>query len=350
MTANWRDRAATVFECQKQPASGGRGMVVSNHPLASSAGAEMLAAGGNAIDAAIATLFTLTVVEPMMVGIIGGGMAHIRLADGSHRFIDGQSTVPLAVRTDTYRSRPGSAHDVFDTVDDENLNGAKAVAVPGSLKAWCETLRRFGTMSLADVMQPAIKHAARGYLATPYLHECVSDSASDMLKDKPISAIYLPKGEPLKTGERVVQAEYAQTLTYISQHGADALYHGPLGDALVEYMTKNGGFIRKDDLTNYKTVERQPIRCDYRGWEILGPPPPAASGVHIAEMLNILEGYDIKASGFGTPETIHLLAEVLKIAFADRAAASGDPDFVKVPVERLTSKDYAKERRDALDL
>ena len=174
MTGNWRDRAATSFQCQKQPASGSRGMVVSNHPLASSAGAEMLAAGGNAIDAAIATLFTLTVVEPMMVGIIGGGMAHIRLADGSHRFIDGQSTVPLAVRPDTYTSKPGSAHDVFDTVGDENLNGPKAVAVPGSLKAWCETLQRFGTMSLADVMQPAIKHAARGYAATPYLHECIS--------------------------------------------------------------------------------------------------------------------------------------------------------------------------------
>ena len=128
MTSNWRERTDTVFECQKQPASGSRGMVVSNHPLASAAGAEMLAAGGNAIDAAIATLFTLTVVEPMMVGIIGGGMAHIRLADGSHRFIDGQSTVPLAVRPDTYRSKPGSAHDVFDTVGDENLNGPKAVA------------------------------------------------------------------------------------------------------------------------------------------------------------------------------------------------------------------------------
>ena len=177
MSTNWRDRAATSFECQKQPATSSRGMVVSNHPLASSAGVEMLAAGGNAIDAAIATLFTLTVVEPMMVGIIGGGMAHIRLADGSHRFIDGQSTVPLAVRPDTYTSKPGSAHDVFDTVGNENLNGPKAVAVPGSLKAWCETLARFGTMSLADVMQPAIKHAARGYAATPYLHECIADGA-----------------------------------------------------------------------------------------------------------------------------------------------------------------------------
>jgi gamma-glutamyltranspeptidase / glutathione hydrolase len=349
MTGNWRDRTNTIFACQKQPASGSRGMVVSNHPLASSAGAEMLAAGGNAIDAAIATLFTLTVVEPMMVGIIGGGMAHIRLADGSHRFIDGQSTVPRAVKPDTYRSKPGSAHDVFDTVDDENLTGAKAVAVPGSLKAWCETLRRFGTMSLADVMQPAIRHAARGYAATPYLHECISDGAEEMLKDKAIAAIYLPDGAPLKAGDRVVQAEYAETLGFIAVHGEAALYEGPLGDILVDYMKQHDGFIAREDLVSYKTVERAAIRADYRGWAILGPPPPAASGVHIAQMLNILEGYDIADRGFGTAETIHLLAEVLKIAFADRAAASGDPEYVKVPVERLTSKDYARERRLAID-
>src|SRR5690349_779023 len=349
MTGHWRDRAATPFQCQKQSATSSRGMVVSNHPLASSAGAEMLAAGGNAIDAAIATLFTLTVVEPMMVGIIGGGMAHIRTSDGSHRFIDGQSTVPLSVKPDTYRSKPGSAHDVFDTVGNENLNGPKAVATPGSLKAWCETLQRFGTMSLADVLQPAIKHAARGYAVTPYLHECISESAATMRKDKPIAAIYLPGGEPLKVGERVVQSEYAETLRTIADHGEKALYEGPLGDILVDYMEKSGGFIRRNDLTNYKTVERQPIRADYRGWTILGPPPPAASGVHIAQMLNILEGYDIAKLGFGTSATIHYLAEVLKIAFADRAAASGDPDFINVPVERLTSKAYADERRRAID-
>src|SRR3981189_1100024 len=349
MTANWRDRAATSFECQKQPASSSRGMVVSNHPLASAAGVEMLAAGGNAIDAAIATLFALTVVEPMMVGIIGGGMAQTRLADGSHRFIDGQSTVPLAVRPDTYRSKPGSAHDVFDTVDNENLNGPKALATPGSLKAWGDTRRRSGTTTPAHVMQPAIKHASRGYAATPYLHECITDSAEEMLKDKAISAIYLPDGVPLQAGERVVQSEYAETLKYISQHGEASLYQGPLGDILVDYMKANGGFITPQDLVPYRPAERQPIRADYRGWEILGPPPPAASGVHIAQMLNILEGYDIAAKGFGTAETIHLLAEAMKIAFADRAAASGDPDFVGVPVERLTSKDYANERRRAID-
>jgi len=349
MTGNWRDRTDTAFTCERQGATGSRGMVVSNHPLASAAGAEMLAAGGNAIDAAIATLFALTVVEPMMVGIIGGGMAHIRLADGTHRVIDGQSTVPLAVRPDSYRPRPGAAHDVFDTVGNENLTGPRAVAVPGALKAWCETLRRFGTMPLADVMQPAIKHAARGFAATSYLSECIADSASGMLKDKPIAAIFLPKGEPLKPGNRVVQTEYAETLAFIAGHGEAALYDGPLGDVLVDYMKRHDGFIARADLTSYKTVERAPIRADYRGWAILGPPPPAASGVHIAEMLNILEGYDIGGLGFGTADTVHLLAEAMKIAFADRAAASGDPDHVAVPVERLTSKDYAHERRSAID-
>ena len=276
MIGNWRDRAGTTFKCQKRPAAGSRGMVVSNHPLASAAGAEMLAAGGNAIDAAIATLFTLTVVEPMMVGIIGGGMAHIRLADGTHRFIDGQSSVPRAVRPDTYRSKPGSAHDVFDTIDDENLNGPKAVATPGSLKAWCETLHRFGTMSLADVMQPAIRQASRGYAATPYLHECISDSAEAMLKDKPISAIYLPDGKPLNAGERVVQSEYAETLTHISKHGEAALYGGPLGDILVDYMKARGGFITRDDLTSYRR-RYEPSIAAGRSSARRRPPPPAST-------------------------------------------------------------------------
>ena len=193
MTQDWRNRAGTTFTCQKKTASGSRGMVVSNHPLASAAGAEMLAAGGNAVDAAIATLFTLTVVEPMMVGIIGGGMAHIRLADGSHRFIDGQSTVPLAVKPDTYRSKPGSAHDVFDTVDDENLIGPKSVGAPGSLKAWCETLAalRHHEPCRRDA---AGDQACRARLCGDALSARVHQrSAADMLKDKPISKIYLPE-------------------------------------------------------------------------------------------------------------------------------------------------------------
>ena len=170
-----------------------------------------------------------------------------------------------------------------------------------------------------------------------------------MLKDKAISAIYLPKGVPLKAGERVVQAEYAETLTYIAQHGADALYHGPLGDILVDYMKAHGGFIAREDLTTYKTVERQPIRADYRGWQIWGrrrPRPPACTSRRCSTSSKAMTS---RPSGFGTAQTIHYLAEVLKIAFADRAAASGDPAYINVPVERLTSKAYADERRRAID-
>ncbi len=348
--SNWRDRAGTLFTCEKQPARGPAGMVVSNHPLASAAGLEMLAAGGNAIDAAVATQFALTVVEPMMVGLVGGTTCHIRLADGSHRILDGMSAVPRAGRPDMYRPVKGAAPEVYDTEGQENLVGPKSVATPGSLRAWCQALDRFGTMSLSDVMQPAIRHASRGFAVTPYLADCIKDAAPDLAKDKPAADLLLPGGTQLKAGDRLVQGDYADSLSLVSKQGEAALHGGELGDRLVEYMEKTGGFVARADLTGYKVAERAPIRADYRGWEILGPPPPAASGVHIAQMLNILEAYDVAAMGFGTVETLHLLAEILKIAFADRAEASGDPDYVKVPVERIVSRSYADQRRAMLDL
>jgi gamma-glutamyltranspeptidase/glutathione hydrolase len=324
-------------------------MVVTNHPLASAAGMEMLAAGGNAIDAAVAAQFALTVVEPMMVGLIGGTTCHIRLADGSHRIIDGMSAVPLAGHPTMFRPIPGTLPQVYDVERRENQVGPKAVATPGSLRAWCHALGNYGTMPLADVMQPAIRHATRGFIVTPYLSDCIESAASDLLGDPFAADRLLPDGTPLKAGERLVQGDYAESLNLIAQQGESALHGGPLGDLLVECMERTGAFISRKDLTDYRVVERAPIRGRYRGWEILGPPPPAASGVHITQMLNILEAYDIAKMGFGTVETLHLLAEVLKIAFADRAEASGDPDFVKVPVERITSKAYAVERRAGID-
>jgi gamma-glutamyltranspeptidase/glutathione hydrolase len=344
--SNWRKRAGTTFTCEKQPAHGTRGMASSNHPLASAAGIEMLAGGGNAVDAAVAMQFALTVVEPMMVGLIGGTTCHIRLADGSHRM----SAAPLAGRPDMYRPPAGAPPENFDVEGRENAVGPKAVAAPGSLLAWCHALRTYGTMSLADVMQPAIRHAARGFVVTPYLSDCIQSAAPDLLKDKLAAQRLLPDGTQLKAGERLVQGDYAEALTLIAQQGEGALHGGPLGDRLVECMEMNGGFVSAKDLTDYKVAERVPIRGQYRGWELVGPPPPAASGVHITQMLNILEGYDVAKMGYGTVDMLHLLAEVLKIAFADRAAASGDPAFVKVPVERLTSKAYADERRAGIDM
>ena len=185
---------AIAFTCEKNPATGTRGMVSTSHPLASAAGAEMIAAGGNAIDAAVASLFALTVVEPMMVGIIGGGLAHIRLADGSHRILDGLGSAPLGVAPDVYRTVSDTMPDYLETEGRENAIGPKSVAAPGSLKVWCEMLARFGTFSLADVMEPAIHHSSRGFTVTPYLSECIDEALQGLILDPAISAIYLDGG------------------------------------------------------------------------------------------------------------------------------------------------------------
>jgi gamma-glutamyltranspeptidase / glutathione hydrolase len=325
-------------------------MVITNHPLASAAGAEMLAAGGNAIDAAIAAFFALTVVEPMMVGILGGGMAHIRLADGTHTVIDNQSTAPAATGPTTYTPDPDAVPGTMDTVGRKNAVGPTAVGVPGNLKGWCEALDRFGTFSRADVMEPAIRHASRGFRVTPYLHECVADCAVDMARDSQIARLYLPEGSPIQPGTRLITGDYAETLRDIARDGPEHLYSGPLGVHYASHMAQSGGYIARADLAGYETITRAPVRGTYRGFEIIGPPPPSSGPLHIVQMLNILEGYDIGALGFGTTETVHLLAEVLKIAFADRAAATADPAFVRVPVERILSKSYAAERRDRIDL
>ena len=347
---DWRARAGTTFRCEKQPATGKRGMVVTNHPLASAAGAEMLAAGGNAIDAAIAAFFTLTVVEPMMVGILGGGMALIRLADGSHKVIDGQSTAPLATTATSFTPDPKAAPGTMDTVGRKNALGPSSVAAPGNLKGWCEALSRFGSFSLADVMEPAIRHASRGFRVTGYLHECVNDCAADMALDAEIARLYLPGGTPIAAGTRLVTSDYAETLRSIARDGPDLLYTGALGGIYTDHMAKSGGYITRDDLTAFRTIDREALRGMYRGFEIVGPPPPSSGPLHIIQMLNILEGYDIGGLGFASADTLHLLAEVLKIAFADRAAATADPAFVKVPVEKLLSKSYAAERRARIDM
>ena len=338
------------FACEKRPATGSRGMVVTNHPLASAAGSQMLLTGGNAIDAAVASLFALTVVEPMMVGILGGGLSHIRLADGRHIVLDGLSTAPRRATPVMYETLSDEIGRSRDTRGRENLIGPKAIAVPGALAGWCEALARFGTLLLAEVLEPAIRLAERGFTATPYLSTCIGDAAADLAGDPGLAAMLLPGGRPLAAGERLVQADYAKTLRLIAEQGPDALYRGPLGAALAAHLRASSGLIDEDDLAAYRVVEREAVRGSYRGREIVGPPPPASSGVHIVQMLNLLEGYDIGALGFGSTDAVHLLAEALKIAFADRAVATADPDFVPVPVAKLIDKAYAERRRAGLDL
>lgn len=350
MTATARAPRVTPFTCDKRPATGSRGMVVTNHPLASAAGSQMLLAGGNAVDAAVAALFALTVVEPMMVGILGGGLAHIRMSDGRHVVLDGLSTAPRRATPDMYDCLSDEIGRQREVRDRENVVGPRAVAVPGALAGWCEALARFGTLPLAEVLQPAIALAERGFTVTPYLSNCIADNVADLSRDPGLSAMLLRDGQALPAGSRLVQSDYARSLRLIAETGPAALYGGPLGKALTDFMTANGGLIGQDDLAAYRVETREPIRGSYRGHEILGPPPPASSGVHIAQMLNILEGYDIGALGFGSPDAIHLLAEALKIAFADRAVATADPAFVEVPVDRLIDKAYADERRALIEM
>ena len=338
-----------TFACEKRPAVGSRAMVVTNHPLASAAGVEVVLGGGNAIDAAVASLFALTVVEPMMVGVLGGGIAHICMADGRHVVLDALGTAPAAAHDAMYETVSDELPRYRDTAGRANAVGPLAVAVPGALAGWCHALDDFGTLSVADVTAPAVRLAERGFEATPYLADCVQDLASDLACDPGLATLFLPGGAPLRAGHRVVQPEYAETLRAIARDGAGALYAGELGDALMETMARTGGLVGREDLDAYRVIERAPIRGTYRGFEILGPPPPASSGMHVVQMLNLLEGFDVRGMGFGSPETLHLLAEVMKIAFADRAVATADPAFVDVPVKRLTDKGYAEERRRRID-
>ncbi|MDP6136065.1 MAG: gamma-glutamyltransferase [Arenicellales bacterium] len=338
------------FDCEKKPATGSRGMVVSNHPLASSAGATVLLEGGNAIDACVATLFALTVVEPMMVGLLGGGIAHIRLESGRHIIIDGLSTAPSRASETMYQTVSDVLPNYRDTVGRKNLVGPLSVAVPGALAGWCHALEQYGTWALGDVLAPAIRLAEDGFLTTPYLSDCIADFEADLSNDKGLASLFLPNGGALPAGERLVQTDYGQTLRSIASSGSGALYGGALGDLLVNEIARLEGLIGPDDLNNYAVVEREPIRGVYRGYEVIGPPPPASAGVHIVQMLNLLEGFDIASMGYGSSDSVHLLAEVLKIAFADRSVATADPAFVDVPVEQLIDKAYAEERRQLIDM
>ena len=342
-------RRFTTFRCEKQPARGSRAMIVANHPRASAAGAEILLGGGNAVDAAVAALFALTVVEPMMVGVLGGGVAHIRRGDGRHVIVDALSTAPGAAHDAMYQTVSDELPRYRDTVGRANQVGALAIAVPGALAGWCRVLERHGSIGLEDAVAPAVRLAEGGFVVTPYLADCIADHAADLRRDPGLSALFLPGGTPLAAGARLRQPEYAQTLRTIARDGAGALYGGALGTAFVDAVRDGGGIVTVDDLARFEVIDREPVRGRYRGADVYGPPPPASAGVHVAQMLNLLEGFDVAGMGFGSPESVHLLAEVLKIAFADRAVATADPAFVDVPVARLTSRAYADERRALID-
>jgi len=351
MASAWRDKADSPFTTEKQAAIAARGMVVANHPLAAAAGLEMLAMGGNAIDAAVATAFALTVVEPMMVSIFGAGFVNFYEAStGNIVIVDNYTTAPAAATPDMYTPVSDTWPYYLETVGQENRLGYLAVAVPGALKSWCYLVSGYGRLDLETVLQPAIRYAASGFPASPYLVDIIRHCQQDLARFPASRERFLPNGAPPRPGQKLVCGDYAQTLQCIAREGANALYQGALGDLVVRDIAAHGGILTHEDLRRYEIKRRNAVRGSYRGHEIATVGPPSAGGVHVIQVLNLLEEFDLAGMGFGTAATVHLLAEALKIAFADRFEYLGDPDFREMPVRGLISKFYAAARRRQINL
>ena len=322
------------------PAYARNGMVVSSQADATRAGVSILKAGGNAVDAAVATAFALGVVQPYSTGIGGGGFLLIRLASGEVVAVDARETAPAAADRDMY-VRPG-------VPEKASLLGPLAVATPGMVAGLALALERYGTKPLFEVMVPAIRLAAEGFDIGPVHARVLERMRQYGMQDRfPETGRiqFPPAGTPAEPGWRLVQMDLARTLRLIARRGPDVFYRGRIADAVAATLEKNGGLVTRKDLAAYRPVLREPVRGTYRGTEVWSFPPPSSGGAILIEMLNVLEGFDLAARGAGSSASLHAIAEAMKLAFADRAAWFGDPDFVEVPVARLTGKPYAADLR-----
>jgi gamma-glutamyltranspeptidase/glutathione hydrolase len=303
----------------------------------------MLRAGGNAIDAAVATSFALGVTEPYHSGLGGGGFLLIRLADGDVIALDARETAPAGASRDMFVA-PGVAADA-------SRSGPLAVATPSLLAGLALALERWGTKSLAEVMAPAIALAADGFPIS-LRHARVLQAWKGMglaARFPETAAIQLPPdGVALAPGWMLRQPELAASLKAIARDGPQIFFQGRLATAIADEVQRRGGVLAASDLANYKAVLRKPVRGTYRDFEVFSFPPPSSGGVALIEMLNILEGFDLAPLGAGSSASIHRVTESMKLAFADRASYLGDPDFVAVPTEQLISKDYAAKLRGRL--
>ncbi len=322
------------------------GMVVSAHPLASAAGAAMLNAGGNAIDAAVAASFVISVVRPQSTGIGGGGflMYHDETAK-TQRIFDFRERAPIKSSAKMFMDESGEYKkiDYFGTqIKDPSVNGHLSVAIPGTVKGLVEIHQELGKLGLRVVMGPAIEAAEKGFPVYPGLAEAILER-QEWLRLYPASRRLFFKGErPLAEGDSLLQADLATTLRQISESGAKDFYEGELAKKIVSEIKRGGGVIDMSDMRAYRVIERSPVTGHYRGQKIVSMPPPSSGGTHIIEMLNMLETVDVGQMHPRGASYLHLLSEVMRRAFSDRAKEMGDSDFVTVPVARLTSKAYAR--------
>ncbi|WP_441360289.1 gamma-glutamyltransferase [Virgibacillus salidurans] len=328
----------------EQTAEGDYGMVVTSHPLASEVGADVLKEGGNAVDAAVAIQFALNVNEPMMSGIGGGGFL---------MYYDAETEEVSAINS-RERAPAGATPDMFLDEDgnvipfQERVRSGKSVGVPGTLKGLETALDQWGTRSMDELLEPSIEMAEEGVEVNWVLADDIA-SNEEKLSNTAASEVFLPDGDPLEEGELLVQEDLADTFRLISEQGTDAFYDGEIGEALAEEVEKRDGSMTADDLSNYDVTHEAPVWGDYRGYDIASMAPPSSGGLTLLQMLEMFEQMDLTQYGVQSAEKYHHMAEVMHLAYADRGAYMGDPEFVDVPAEGLLHPDYIDSRVELID-
>jgi len=325
-----------------------KAMVVSAHPLASDAGIAILRQGGNAVDAAVATTFAISVVEPFSAGIGGGGFLLMHSGQtGEIKALDFRERAPLKATRNMYLDGEGKVRP------HASVTGYLAVATPGTVAGMYEVHGRYGKLPWAEVVKPAIALAKDGFILrralSPGSYTADQSRIQAILNNPGMRDIFTRNGDFYQPGERLVQPDLAQTLTEIARN-PQSFYTGSIARAIASDMAKNGGLITLADLKAYKPIWRSPVCGQFRQAQVCSMPPPSSGGVHLLQMLNIIGATDLKSLGWHHPDALHLMTEAMKIAYADRAEYLGDPDFIKVPVTELISPFYAAKRRQQIDI
>ena len=334
------------YDAIHHPVIDAEGMVATQNAIATEVGARILAEGGNAVDAAVAVGFTLAVTLPRAGNLGGGGFMLVHLADEDRTVaIDYREMAPAAAGRDMYLDGEGN-------VDKQASRFShRASGVPGTVAGMHLALSRYGTMSWAEVIAPAIELAREGFLVSHDMALSLERRRERLLRHPATAAAYLkPDGSAWQRGERFRQPDLAATLALIAREGPEAFYEGEIARRIAAEMQANGGLITLEDLAAYRAVEREPVVGEYRGHRVALMPPPSSGGVHIVQMLNVLERFPVAEMGWGSADSLHLLAEVMRRAYADRAKHLGDPDYYDVPVDWLTSRAYAKELAGSIDM
>ena len=328
---------------RETPAAYERGIVVSASSIASEVGASVLRSGGNAVDAAIATGFALAVTYPVAGNIGGGGVMVIRFPDGRVTAFDFREKAPLAARPEMFLDASGEYSSKIH--HDSHI----AVGVPGTVAGFALAHERYGSGEWGRLVAPAVKLAGEGFAAPPGLARSLGNVLTDFAPYPASVAAYSQGGAPYKVGDLIRQPDLARTLDRIRTQGHDGFYSGETARLVAQEMQRGGGLITEEDLSRYQAKERTPLKGTYRGYEVVSMPPPSSGGIALIEMLNILEGYDLRAMGHNSAPYLHHLAEAMRRAFRDRARHVADTDFAEVPIARLTSKEYAAELRRSID-